>query len=140
MERMGAAVDAGDDILIEELMAEPVPRLPEPTRCVQPLDTASRPAAPPTPLEREALMARISAEIYAHLARGILPMCAESVASIRLEAIEQRRELLGELERIKELERTGRQLAAREERAQEAEAEEELEKFREELVSMRQVE
>ena len=60
--------------------------------------------------------ATISAEIYAHLARSILPLCADSVAAIRLEAIEQRREFLTELERLKELERAGRQLAAREER------------------------
>jgi HK97 family phage portal protein len=135
MERMGAAVDAGDDILIEELMAEPVPRLPEvPALRAQPRSApAPIPTAPPTPLEREALMARISAEIYAHLARGILPMCAESVASIRLEAIEQRREFLGELERLKELERTGRVLAGREERAQEAEVEGDLETFRQQL-------
>ena len=83
------------------------------------------------------MMARVSAEIYAHLARGILPMCAESVASIRLEAIEQRREFLAELERLKELERTGRVLAAREERQAEDEVEEELATFRAELASRR---
>jgi hypothetical protein len=55
------------------------------------------------------------------------------VAAIRLEAIEQRREFLAELERLKELERAGRQLAAREERQAEAEAEEELATFRAEL-------
>jgi hypothetical protein len=38
------------------------------------------------------------------------------VAVIRLEAIEQRREFLAELERPKQLERAGRVLAAREER------------------------
>jgi HK97 family phage portal protein len=141
MERMAMAVDAHDDILIEELLAEPVARLPElPRRSVQPLDRSPPPAAPPTPLEREALAARISAEIYAHLARGILPMCAESVASIRLEAIEQRREFLVELERLRELERTGRVLAGREERVQEAEDEAELERFRQQLTGMRQAE
>ena len=83
------------------------------------------------------LRATISAEIYAHLARGILPMCAEATAAIRLEAIEQRREFLAELERLKELERTGRVLAAREERQAEDEVEEELATFRAELASRR---
>jgi HK97 family phage portal protein len=148
MEQMNQALDAGDGALVEALLEGPatVPvELPEPPRMsVQPLDRHPPPMAPPEPpgsspgqaLEREALMARISAEIYAHLARGILPMCAESVASIRLEAIEQRREFLGELERLKELERTGRALAAREERGREAEEAEELEKFREDLRRM----
>jgi hypothetical protein len=60
---------------------------------------ASAPA--PDPVEREPLMAQISAEIYAHLARGILPLRADSVAAIRPEAIDQRREFLAELERLK---------------------------------------
>jgi len=85
-------------------------------------------------------MAAISAEIYAHLARGILPTCAEATAAIRLEAIDQRREFLIELERLKELERAGRMLAAREERQAEAEAEEELATFRAELSSRRMAE
>jgi hypothetical protein len=78
-------------------------------------------------------MAAISAEIYAHLAHGILPMCAEATAAIRLEQIEQRREFLAELERLKELERAGRTLAAREERQEEASEQEELATFREQL-------
>ena len=78
-------------------------------------------------------MAAISAEIYAHLAHGILPLCADSVVAIRVEQIEQRREFVSELERLKELERAGRVLAAREERQEEAEAEEELAVFREGL-------
>jgi hypothetical protein len=82
-------------------------------------------------------MAAISAEIYAHLAKGILPLCAESVAAIRVEQIEQRREFLAELERLRELERTGRVLAGREERVREAEDEEELERFREQLTGLR---
>jgi hypothetical protein len=44
-------------------------------------------------------MAAISAEIYTHLARGILPLRANSMAAIRSEAIDQRRGLLAELER-----------------------------------------
>jgi hypothetical protein len=76
-------------------------------------------------------MAAISAEICAYLARGILPLCADSVAAIRVEQIEQRREFVSELERLKELERAGRALAAREER--QAEGEEELQTFREQL-------
>jgi len=83
------------------------------------------------------LRATISAEIYAHVACGILPVCAEATAAIRLEAIEQRREFLAELERLKELERTGRVLAAREERQAEDEVEEELATFRAELASRR---
>ena len=82
-------------------------------------------------------MAAISAEICAHLARGILPLCAQSVAAIRVEQIEQRREFLAELERLKELKRVGRQLAAPEERQEEVEAEEELALFREGLVAQR---
>jgi hypothetical protein len=80
-------------------------------------------------------MAAISAEICAHLARGILPLCADSVAAIRVEQIEQRREFLAELERLKELERAGRVLAAREERQAEAYEIEELETFRAMLAS-----
>ena len=45
-------------------------------------------------------MAAISAEIYAHLAHGILPLCADSVVAIRVEQIEQRREFVSELERL----------------------------------------
>jgi len=56
------------------------------------------------------------------------------VAAIRLEAIDQRRQFLAELERLKELERAGRVLAAREERRAEAE---ELATFREQLRSQR---
>jgi hypothetical protein len=78
-------------------------------------------------------MAAISAEICAHLARGILPLCAQSVAAIRVEQIEQRREFLAELERLKELKRVGRQLAAPEERQAEVEEQEELAVFREGL-------
>jgi hypothetical protein len=82
-------------------------------------------------------MAAISAETYAHLSRGILPMCTDAVAAIRVEQIEQRREFLSELERLKELERAGRVVAAREERQEEVEAEEELALFREGLVAQR---
>jgi hypothetical protein len=95
------------------------------------------PPPSPSPLEREQLMAQISAEIYAHLARGILPMCAEATAAIRLEAIDQRREFLVELEPLKELERAGRVLAAREERQARDEAEEQLATFREQLRAAR---
>jgi hypothetical protein len=35
-------------------------------------------------------------EIYAHLSRGTLPVCADSIAAIRVEAIEQRRGFLAE--------------------------------------------
>jgi hypothetical protein len=59
------------------------------------------------------------------------------VAAIRVEQIEQRREFLMELERLKELERAGRVVAAREERQAETEAEEELATFREQLASQR---
>jgi hypothetical protein len=79
-------------------------------------------------------MAAISVEIYAHLAHGILPLCAAAAAAIRLEAIEQRREFLAELERLKELERAGRQLAAREERQAEADEAKELATFRARLA------
>ena len=79
-------------------------------------------------------MAAISAEICAHLARGILPLCADSVAAIRLEAIDQRREFLAELECLKE--RAGRQLAAKEERLTESEAEEELQTWRTRRISI----
>jgi hypothetical protein len=78
-------------------------------------------------------MAAISAEICAHPARGILPLCADSVAAIRVEQIEQRWEFVSELERLKELERVGRVAAAREERQAEAAEEEELQTFREQL-------
>jgi hypothetical protein len=50
---------------------------------------------------------------------------------MRLEAIGQRRKVLAELERLKELERAGRVLAAREERQAEPEEAEEPEDFRE---------
>jgi HK97 family phage portal protein len=142
MERMGAALDAGDGELVGELLEGPatapveLPEPPVPIR-VQPLSTSAQPSAQPAPLEREALMARISAEIYSHLAHGLLPMCAEATASIRLEAIEQRREFLAELERLKELERAGRVLAAREERQAEADEDEELVTFRAELAGRR---
>jgi hypothetical protein len=56
-----------------------------------------------------------------------------SVAAIRLEAIDQRRQFLAELERLKELERAGRVLAAREERQAEADEQEELATWREQL-------
>jgi len=55
------------------------------------------------------------------------------VAAIRLEAIDQRRQFLAELERLKELERAGRVLAAREERQAEADEQEELATWREQL-------
>ena len=86
------------------------------------------------------LRATISAEIYAHVACGILPVCAEATAAIRLEAIEQRREFVSELERLKELERAGRVLAAREERQAEADEAEELATFRAEVAAMRAAE
>ena len=60
-----------------------------------------------------------------------------SVAAIRLEAIDQRRQFLAELERLKELERAGRVLAAREERRAEADEAEELATVREQLRSQR---
>ena len=63
-----------------------------------------------------------------------------SVAAIRLEAIDQRRQFLAELERLKELERAGRVLAAREERRAEADEAEELATFRAEVAAMRAAE
>jgi hypothetical protein len=89
------------------------------------------------PLERGALRASISAEIYAHLARDILPLCADATAAIWLQAIEQSWEFLAELERLKELERAGRVLAAHDERQAEAEEEEELATFRTQLDGRR---
>jgi hypothetical protein len=53
-------------------------------------------------------------EIYAHLSRGTLPVCADSVAAIGIEAIEQRRGFLAEP--AGSTERAGRALATREER------------------------
>jgi len=58
----------------------------------------------------QAVAGSISVEIYAHLSRGTLPVCADSVAAIRLEAIEQRRGLLAEP--AGSTERAGRVLAA----------------------------
>jgi hypothetical protein len=143
---MQAALADGNMLEAEMLLAE---EIPEPAVPAVPVSSAPAvetipPPSPPPPAtipspEREALMARISAEIYAHLAHGILPLCAHATAAIRLEAIEQRREFLAELERLKELERAGRQLAAREERQAEVEAEEELATWRAELASLRKV-
>jgi hypothetical protein len=59
------------------------------------------------------------------------------VAVIRLEVIERRLEFVAELERLKELERAGRVLAAREER--QAEEEEQLATFRAQLASRQMV-
>jgi hypothetical protein len=57
---------------------------------------------------------------------------------IRLKAIEQRGESLAELDRLKELERVGRVLAAREERQAKIEKAEELATFRASLASKRE--
>ena len=62
------------------------------------------------------------------------------MAAIRLEAIEQRRKFLAELERLKGLERAGRALAAQEERQAEADEAEELATFRAEVAAMRAAE
>ena len=43
-----------------------------------------------------AVAGSISVEIYDHLSRGTPPVCADSVAAIRVEAIEQRRGFLAE--------------------------------------------
>jgi hypothetical protein len=55
-------------------------------------------------------------------------------------AIEQRREFLAELERLKELERAGRVLTAREERQAEAAEAKELETFQAMLARRRMAE
>jgi HK97 family phage portal protein len=138
IQRMNAALADGNMVEAEMLLAEEITEPPVPAPRVASVPAVEAPSSPPppppTPVEREALMAQISAEIYAHLARGILPMCAEATAAIRLEAIEQRREFLAEVERLKELERAGRVLAAREEREAEAEEEKELATFRARLA------
>jgi HK97 family phage portal protein len=142
MERMGAAIDAGDGELVEALWAEEAPVIPEPPTLGGPPPPMLSPpdqriAADPL-IDRAALSAQISAEIYAHLTRGIMPLCSNAIASLQVEQLEQRRAFLVELEQLKALERTGRQLAAREARAEEAEAERELATFREQLRSQRQ--
>jgi hypothetical protein len=52
--------------------------------------------------------------IYAHLSRGTPPVCADSVAAIGIEAIEQRRGFLAEP--AASTERAGHAPAARKER------------------------
>jgi hypothetical protein len=56
----------------------------------------------------DTLRASITAEVYVTFARGVLPIAARAIGSIRSEAAEQRHILLGELDRMKELECAGR--------------------------------
>jgi hypothetical protein len=147
MERMSAALEAGDGDQVEMLLAEEPagPEVSENTNRVAnlslPPGPQSPPAAPPAPsadpLELERLMAAISAEIYAHLARAsccCAPTALPPSASRRSSSAGS---FLAELERLKALERAGRMLAAREERQAEADEAEELAAFRAELASRR---
>ena len=81
--------------------------------------------------------AEITVEVYVTLARGLLPMAADAMAGIRNEATEQRNVLLGELARVRQLERASRLVAAQEERQAEAVQAEAFEAFRLSLANQR---
>jgi hypothetical protein len=105
---------------------------PEPTR-LHPATASSS----PDPIEPERLRAQITAEIYTTLAAGLLPMAADAMAAVRIEAADASRRVGDELIWLRELERAQRVVAAAEERQVEAEEEEELATFREQLRAER---
>jgi hypothetical protein len=104
-----------------------------------PAPTAVPQGPVPDPAAAEQLRATITAEVYTTLAAGILPMAADAMATVRVEALEAGRRVGGETTRLKEQERAQRVLEAAELRRAEAEEEESLATFRARLAVTRLV-